>query len=624
MKYRQLRNNVIKVSYNMMGEPSKKRINIGNKRLQRSKNVASQPAPILAHTHSTDNSIRESQSDATLKVIRTIHILRDILFGKVFRDIISSKDTSSSSLSEILTFFCQTSFGATSIAQERQSDLFHAILAHQRSSSFLRVMKRLLSIPGIVQYSNEASAIYFEVWCWLIQNDILANEKQDVNIEVSTQNMLGCMKHIGSANGNRFSPQLRYDIEQYLLSQGGDPSESKCLHLKVENLAQSSSPNRNIRNRNNVGTVKVDDVLEGILQTLEKHDKHAAQFEHEIFYMDESMTIAVATSECITSSPYDDEANEAATNNKSILVDVKALLSNLVAHDVDRTGFMELSLCVKLLIAWYESCWGLLHLNRESMERILLQFESVGRKEAIDYIDFFGLLYTFTQDEALQVPHPNRLEYYVQNYRGTEQHHLICIQNYVQCARLKLDKLAAPKHTLSIRERIIKSRRSISRMRPQSSDFLSKWIVATSSMPGVTLDLAQNWSMSQATTRRRSSSISPKTPLYVTEPHLNIRFVGNSIPLPKDKLLTSTKAEDRLIKRIKKSRIVGEHIDVRFLHVEPIKEPPSCLDKVTSRNERSKKSCIQSNSMAEIAVEPSEKIRSITIKSLPSGNISRH
>lgn len=544
MKHRNLKEHIIKVSYNAMGEQSKTLINIGKRRLQSGKIIKStlQSAPIIpAHTHNTGNVIVENNNDVPMEVLRTIHALRDLLFGKVFRGVISPQDTNSSSLSEILSFFCQTSFGATNIAQERRADLFHAILLHQSSSSFLRVMKRLLSIPGIEVFDEKVSAIYFEAWCWLIQNDVLANQVTDMNIEVSAQNMMDCLMHVGSANGNSFSPQLLYEIEHYILSQGknwdADSSKKKCLRLNMDD--PRSSPNRKMRNQNRIGTIKVDDVLEGILQILEKHDKFAAHVECDMFYTQQSM---------VTSSHNIDEVNEAAIGDISILDAVKVLLSDLVANDIDRTGCIKQALFVKLLTDWYESCLEVIHVNHESMERLLLRFESIDHKESIDYIVFFGALYAFALDKEQQIPLPNELENYVEKYRGTEEHHLTCIQKYVQCVRLKLIKFPVPKNTMLITERIANSRRSIIRLRPQSSDFLSKWIVAVSSMPGVTLDPIRDGSKSQTTASgRRSMSMSTKTPLHISEPRLNVSFIDKSVPFPRNKLNSNIRAKDRII-----------------------------------------------------------------------------
>ena len=134
MKYREMKKSLIKISYNTMGEPVKKRINFGKTRLQKPQNICSLPS-VSRSVHNNDTSIK-SPTETPLEAIRTIHVLRDVLLGKVFRDIISSQDTTYLSLAEVLRFFCQTSFGATSVAKERQMDLFHAILVHNSHRRF--------------------------------------------------------------------------------------------------------------------------------------------------------------------------------------------------------------------------------------------------------------------------------------------------------------------------------------------------------------------------------------------------------------------------------------------------------------------------------------------------------
>ena len=563
MKYREMKKSLIKISYNTMGEPVKKRINFGKTRLQKPQNICSLPS-VSRSVHNNDTSIK-SPTETPLEAIRTIHVLRDVLLGKVFRDIISSQDTTYLSLAEVLRFFCQTSFGATSVAKERQMDLFHAILVHQQSSSFLRVMKRLLCIPGIKSYDKITSAVYFEAWCWLVQNDTLVNLDNDTSIEVPIENMFGCLEYIWSTNGNSFSPQLRYDIEQIILSHGknqaGTSSTNKYRHLGPDNLSDPS-------------TVHVDNVLEGILETIEKHDKYAAQFAEEIFCTHQRVGITSPSSECTTSDINKDLASFGTeSDSKAILDKVKALLSNLVAHDTERKGSIKKDRFESVLKDWYHS-FGVANLDRNILERLLVRFEFVGCKGTIDYVAFFGVLYTFALEEAPEIPLPDQLAWYADTYRGTEEDHLTCVQNYVQWARLKVDDLDATENTVSMRERVVKSRRSICKMRPQSSDFLSKWVVATSSMTEVPLGPIH--SGSQATADRRPSGSSTKTKLHVSEPQLNIPIANGSIPLHNDDSKHDSLKEKWNFATNNK---IGEKIYVRFPDVGPVRQPLSIMEK---------------------------------------------
>lgn len=575
MKYREMKESLIKISYNSMGEPVKKRINFGKTRVQKPQNICSLPS-VSRSVHNNDTSIK-TLTETPLEAIRTIHVLRDVLLGKVFRDVISSQDTTSLSLSEVLRFFCQTSFGATSVAKERQMDLFHAILVHQQSSSFLRVMKRLLLIPGIKSYDENASAIYFEAWCWLIQNDMVVNLDNDTSIEVPIENMFGCLEYVWSANGNSFSPQLRYDIEQIILSHGknwaGESSTNKYRYLKP------GDPSNALSDQKEISTVHVDNVLECILETLEKHDKYAAQFAEEIFSTHQRVGITVLNSECTTSDIYKDLASFGTeSDSKSILDIVKVLLSDLVAHDIERGGSIKKDHFASILKDWYHS-FGVANLDLNILERLLLRFEIDGCKGTIDYVAFFGVLYTFALEEAPEIPLPDKLACYADNYRGTEQDHLICVQNYVQWARLKVDDLDATENPVSMRERVVKSRRSICKIRPLSSDFLSKWVVATSSMTEVPLGPIHNGS--QTTSDRRPSGSSTKTKLHVTEPQLNIPIANEFNTLYNDDSKNDSLEEERNFATNKK---IGERIYVRFPDVEPVRQPLRILEKTIHSN----------------------------------------
>jgi hypothetical protein len=315
---------------------------------------------------------------------RTIHILREILFGKIFRDAMSSSSarqqqpqqqqqqqqqnrsfscsnnssSSSTALGYILRFFCQTSFGATAIANERETALFHAILEFQHMSSFLRVMKRLLCIPGIKPFEDGVANFYFEVWCWLIQNDKLlvggasdilhqhavdggVVRRKNVNGRGSDSLLFGlekiylpikckmdCVLCVCRTNGNHFPPILMCKLQEAIKSKAVSQIRGEI----------------NSTDRKEEEQVNVDNVLEEMMKIMEEHD-------------------------CLVQSLHDDifSAGSHAMNlNTSLVVGkekgrkkLKAFLQDFILLDDQRGGTIEHSLFVERLVTCFKLCCGM-------------------------------------------------------------------------------------------------------------------------------------------------------------------------------------------------------------------------------------------------------------------------
>jgi len=611
MKYQEMKSRCTKVTYNMMGEPVKKEINLGRKRQKRPRQSKQCPTALTSspptRVKSTD-SMPPSQRFQTVvpsDSIRIIHVLREILFGKVIRDVMESRSSShSATLPDVLRFFCQTSFGVTTVATKRQNDLFHAVLANQGSSSFLRVMKRLLRIPGIKPFDDKVAAMYYEVWCWLIQNDAIADVGTSGKINVSIVKMLRCFDELSSSNGNHLSPKLLDSIEVAM-----KPQELDCTCRS--NGSTEAVPSDIL--------LDADDVLEKILNVIENFDKCASQLDKELFSEPETTvlingsTTADIRKLCIREKPMD-------TNTR--LSSVKSLLHDCVALDKVRQGVLQRNEFASILYQWYETQYGILASPTEAVGGLITCFSSNEGAEQINYVSFAGVLYTYLLEEENLAPSPEVLMSYINDlFRGVDKHHIDCINKYVENARFKTSRLKAS----SYRERVVNSRRTLSRIRPYGdSDFIARWVVAPSSKveheptenfhanrlpmssankscgpakstkckPKTPLHVIEVPSANKSCGPTKSSKCKPKTPLHVIEEsstsidHLESPFRREPLESPLRQDITDVN-EDTKINKEKEDKIgtaTGTSVYVRFPGIEPFRAPLNDLNRGSQRN----------------------------------------
>lgn len=563
MKYQDMKRTCTKVTYNIMGEPVTNEIDWGKRNRKRPRQ-SRQSAPASSSVCLTAEppqancmqpAALNNQTHVPSDAIRIIHVLREILFGKVIRDVMESRSSPhSTTLPEVLRFFCQTSFGVTTVATKRQTDLFHAILANQGSSSFLRVMKRLLHIPGIKPFDDKIATMYCEVWCWFIQNDALADVGSTGKVNVSLRNMLKCFEDLCSSNGNQFSPELLRSIEDAIKPQDLDCEGSANYEVLLDG----------------------DDALEKILNVVEHLDNDTSKLDRELFSEPEKTVLVNSGGPSADIGKFD--------SLDARLSSVKSFLRDCITLDKERRGILQRKTFVSVVIHWYELQYGILALPIDSVARLVNCFalKEEKRDGQIDYITFAGVLYTFMLEEEDRAPGPEQLMSYIdETYRGVDKHHLDCIKRYVENVRFKTTCCVKPS---SYREKVIKSRRTISRIRPYGdSEFIGRWAVAPSSNVehGIIANLYTSNASARRSIKKSSQSLNcrPKTPLHVVEPMSSVSV--NIMPELLEKSCakeindeSNSSSISKLEEKDNNVRIAsGTNVYVRFPGVEPFRTP---------------------------------------------------
>lgn len=565
--------------------------------LANSKDYKSQELQTTMVTRTTiiSNSVNTASnvSSKTEAMKRTIHVLREILLGKIFRDALyfvskgrqqqtiqpssssyyHNSSSNSRALGHILHFFCQTSFGATAIANERETALFHAILEFQCMSSFLRVMKRLLCIPGIKSFEEGVADFYFEVWRWLILNDKLSltglssesvatnsGVKKNCNdrgscgvlfrmekVYLSIKTMLDCISSVGKSNGNHFPPGLMCKLKKVV------KSKAQLQQRETRNKKENEVSNEEEKE------VIVDDVLEEMLKIIEEHDCRVKIINNEIFpgghftVMSSSILekekegtkhlILEGESSLLMQSPPSQEYHDKNKNASALHVTtissstrnkLKAFLEDFILLDNQRMGMLEHDPFVSRLITCYQAHCGMMFAGKEVMEEvdILSQHFIVhgDGQYSVDYVAFVGALYTFVMEEKDEIPSTCKLLKYLETYHGTDMQHLLSIQKYVENVRIKT-KDNSERNMDNDRERILQLQRSMAKIRTyKESDFLAKWVIASIETENIFVRKQQQQEVNRpscqpdAVTNNDKNSCFPKKtetkpPLHIIEPY---------------------------------------------------------------------------------------------------------
>ena len=604
MKYQLMQNQCVKVNYNIMGEPVKKPITWGKRsrkrprpRLSRGKTCSpprtrgshscTNESAEKSHSHSTRvPSPPRVQSVPSFDSIRIFHVLREILFGKVLRDMMASHQ---SPLPDVLRFFCQTSFGVTTVAKKRQTGLFHAVLAQQGESSFFRVMKRLLHIPGIKPFDDKVAAVYFEVWCWLIQNDAIVEVGINGQIKVSLKEMLRCFHELSCAGGNHLSPMLLSGIKRNMESQRREVSTSLKASAKCAKQSEC--------------LLDVDDLLEKILNLIERFDRGVSELDKELFVYPETTVLVNEQNSTGKIRLNVGDGQNAHTQMKS----VRSFLHDCIASDKTRQGVLQCDLFSSVVRQWYEREYGILAAPLKLIGDLINHFLITNEDaDKVDYVSFAGVLYTFLLEDKYTVPGPEVLVSYMnQSYRGVDTHHLSCIQQYVENARLKSDHVEA----LSYRERVEQSRKTLSRIRPLGDfDFIAKWVVAPASkiefepIENIHIDHSPILSAKELSSSSEPSNCRPKTPLHIIEPHASLDKIESSVLKKEDTKVESIQkqssvltGEDTKANAIQKQETedanqkgrYSKNIHIRFSGVVSYRLPLNDMEWNTARETRS-------------------------------------
>lgn len=525
-KYKDMRQSCVKITYNSMGERVQTKMRFSKKqKVSREKCKSCKQHPIS--TFRKDQPVNETDPMSSSTLIWAVDILRDVLFGKIFRDVLAPSTMKTMELHDILRFFFQSSFGATEIAIKRQMDLFQTILVHQQYSAFFRVAKRLVGIPGIQMFHPTVSAIYLEVWAWLFRENALQSMDCGRTVIVERNTLLEALEAVMFSGGNSFPLKLRSAIRGEI-----EKHENDCIDL--------------------------DYVLENILKSIEELDGSSRKVEEAIFKKKHMVSVAHSQSNM------DGQSSIAVSTLK--LAHLKKLFEMVVYLDSTRIGLLTVEKVTTLLLSWFQDCWNIVDLEETELTRLLQHFEYEDNEKAIDYVLLLGVMYTFVLDCIDEDPLPHVLEAYLEEYRGTDEEDIDDIVKYVDGVRLKLDK-----SQLSMRattnECVVNARRAMSTLRPFPSNFISRWIMK----PERDVFEQEEMRKPQVQVMKKVQYSLQKPVLHCKDAELNVQAVHLKEDISESSCGDQATGQHSLVKNP-----FGKSIYIRFPGVEPYRRPLNC------------------------------------------------
>ncbi len=456
-----------------MGEPVKNKIKL-DKNLQKPRCTQKQ----RLHIPKNQSNKRTDMEYSFMDLTRTIHVLREVLLGKISRDIMYSRSSDDYPLTEMLRFYCQTSFGTIAIAENRQADLFTAMLELQHTSPFIRIMRRLLHLPDIQPLSKKIEIIYFQAWSWFLKNDALTFGQ----LEVNHHNLIPCDMNMKLKrfliSSEHFVECLR-DIQQ---DNGISPYLLDSLMNKIKTLHVYKPPsNQNLC----LNYLDVDEVLEASLTILEENDIETAQVHDQLFgeHVTFNKILTPTSKQSLQSKKVVYDHNTSAFAS---LLDVQIIFHQCIESDQAREGLVQYMRFKEIIRDWYDRA------NRldefvHSQYNIMFELFKVDddRVAAADYIEFVGVIYTILLDEQL-IPYMDKiLTHFSEPRRGIELQHIRLLREYVlksSCMKMKslssdhkdVKKMTPTKDRHTVKE----SRRTISKVEsyPNHSDFIARWL----------------------------------------------------------------------------------------------------------------------------------------------------
>lgn len=366
-------------------------------------------------------------------------LLRYILIGKVVHEAAQGRPHEPN-LNLSLQMYLNSTIGRVEMASDREVEFIHAILAMQSFSSFLRVLKRLLNIPGITRFPDRIQTIYFECWRWLLQNDALQYNHRIIhpsthkcpyhvhNVTTSAEQILMCIDAIGSKYGNSFPNTITANMKDLVSS-----------HYSHHQL------------------LDVDDALEHILKYTEQHHLKLQMLYSSIFYEEIGKRRVVQSRSLIHNLTCETQALSIDE-----LVD---LLHLYIFYDTKRTGNLSYDSFREQTLTWSTQT----SVSIPDMTELITKFAK--GSAAINYIHFIAFFYTFYVEES-RYPVTTDLD----THRGIERHLVEMIKEYVQSVCVKVPQKYMPSKT-----EIINLKRSLMKLRYQlkgSNRFLSKWIAS--------------------------------------------------------------------------------------------------------------------------------------------------
>jgi hypothetical protein len=343
----------------------------------------------------------KNQSKLTSHVTR---ILREILEATVINDITDKKNAIQ--FIDILRFYSNTSYGATSVATMKRRDLFNAMRALSPYSPFIYAMARMMHVPDTLPYDQDFVYLYSVMWKELLDQGFLSNHPPIIELD-------------------RFMNAFKLSVER----------QGTCLPPSFFSTVQKKLQAIIIERREFSDDdiwVDIDKALLCVLDELESNDIRWKEFVDQLF----GKSIFPHRILLVR----DKESNRGAIKQEmhgddmpNALMCAKQLLFELIIEDDHRLGVLPNDLFCKIIQRWYE------YTSPDVIPEGIVYLASLFRTEGatVDYMEYFCLLHSFVLENACTPNLQRTISFLVGPHRGVESCHYKMALDFLSTARLQ-------------------------------------------------------------------------------------------------------------------------------------------------------------------------------------------
>ena len=398
----------------------------------------------------------------------TRRILREVLRGALAK---FSPDLDQSVLkdlvSNVFNFHCRTSFGRTSVAERRRSDLFGAILASSSSSSsdpsvadtgrynesisgatindpLAQIVGRMLGVPGLPSLEGYLVGIYLDLWSRILQHDVSMDSFDEIGTcLVPASVVMRCLCDTCKDGPRNLGPWFLDEVASVLhlprvdncnATEGGD--QDRLVDVD-ESLARVLNL---IENRQQ----KCDDVRRCWFEAHDSPPSTLMAIPRDIMHAVDNLVPSSLDDRGVSvdsvNGIYSDKEND---KNDDALEWLMELLDDCVAYDKERDGTLPLEAFRGALAPFQVFAEN----DKDSFERIL-DFFLVGKNpyesggalslsDRIDYVDFVSFCHSIVIDLDVALTITVLLSYLTGNWRGVELGIHVAVADYVVMAGLE-------------------------------------------------------------------------------------------------------------------------------------------------------------------------------------------
>ena len=366
---------------------------------------------------------RTSSQTHSFHLKRVIKILREILEYKIEHD--SCHNSTCINFMDIIHFYCNTSYGMTSVATTRRLDLFHAIRVLSPQSYFVLVMGRMIPIPGNLAYDKDIVSLFSMMWSYLLRDEQqVMNWDQYESHGILYISMVYVTEILNKSLlklGIRYSPTLITTIQQRF--------QSIVIHTE-----DGMPP-----------LLDVDHAIFFILAVFEEYDDEAKNMASQLFGVSiipqRTLSVNARDISMNTNVPLDVVVCESSIMDS--LKYLKLLLNAMAARDDQRQGHLLKDVFCDVVVEWYKcSLCGFVDgvATRKIIDELALLFLTTGsldQQTVANYVDFFCLFHSFVLEYSAIPTLERAKDLMMTPHRGVELNHYEFTMKYVDTVRLE-------------------------------------------------------------------------------------------------------------------------------------------------------------------------------------------